>query len=56
MCIECCKKIFSGNSCMFDKISMGVCTLFFSLALVVCVLLFNVHCKQLWSCRDGQLT
>ena len=24
--------------------------------VVVVVLLFNVHGKQLWSCRDGQLT
>ena len=24
--------------------------------VVVVVLLFNIHGKQLWSCRDGQLT
>ena len=27
-----------------------------SIITVVVVLLFNVHGKQLWSCRDGQLT
>ena len=27
-----------------------------SKVIVVVVLLFNIHSKQLWSCRNGQLT
>ena len=38
------------NICKRDRIIRN------RLVFVVVVMLFYVHSKQLWSCRDGQLT